>query len=65
MSVRVSASDVIVTHGTNMALFMALMSITNPGDNILVPSNGDTFFCNTSQVSRNIIFIIFRNVIIK
>jgi len=42
---------VILTHGANMGLFTALMSITNPGDNILVPDIGYPFFNKTGPVS--------------
>jgi len=41
---------VILTHGANMGLFTALMSITNPGDNILVPDIGYPFFNKTGPV---------------
>lgn len=49
----VSAADVIMTHGANMGLYIALMSITNPGDNILVPQPGYPFFKNTAPVTYN------------
>ena len=48
---KITASDVILTHGANMGLFTALMSITNPGDNILVPDIGYPFFNKTGPVS--------------
>lgn len=41
---KVSADNVILTHGANMGLFNLLLSILNPGDNILVPEPGYPFF---------------------
>lgn len=49
---KIGAPDVIITHGANMGLFIALMSITNPGDNILVPEPGYPFFHKTAPVEH-------------
>ena len=49
---KITANDVILTHGANMGLFTALMSITNPGDNILVPEIGYPFFNKTGPVTN-------------
>lgn len=40
----ITPNDVILSHGANMGLFISLMSITNPGDNVLVPEPGYPFF---------------------
>lgn len=45
-----SASDVILTHGVNMGLFNILLSVLNPGDNILVPVPGYPFYHLTAPV---------------
>lgn len=34
---EVTANNVVIQHGANQSLFCALLSFTNPGDNILVP----------------------------
>lgn len=43
-NMTITGNDVILTHGANMGLFISLMSITNSGDNILVPEPGYPFF---------------------
>ncbi|KAL4434856.1 hypothetical protein ABPG74_021195 [Tetrahymena malaccensis] len=43
-NMAITGNDVILTHGANMGLFISLMSITNSGDNILVPEPGYPFF---------------------
>lgn len=38
------SDDVILTHGANMGLYLLLLSILNPGDNVLVPEPGYPFY---------------------
>lgn len=47
---RLTAEDVIMTHGANMGLFNILLSVLNSGDNILVPEPGYPFFHLTAKV---------------
>lgn len=59
----INAGDVILSHGANMGLFIALMSITNPGDNILVPEPGYPFFDKNGPVIKHFIkiYLIWRD----
>ncbi|KAL4482470.1 hypothetical protein ABPG72_001446 [Tetrahymena utriculariae] len=43
-NMQLSASNVILTHGANMGLLNILYSITNRGENILVPEPGYPFY---------------------
>lgn len=46
-------SDIFITHGCSMALWLAINSIAEKGDNILVPKPGFQFW-NTVAISQNI-----------
>ena len=39
-----TANDVVIQHGANQGLFCAILSFTNPGDDILVPEFGYPIF---------------------
>ena len=41
---EVTANHVVIQHGANQSLFCALLSFTNPGDDILVPEFGYPIF---------------------
>jgi len=62
---KLTSSDVILTHGANMGLFNLLLSILNPGDNILVPEPGYPFFHLTAPVwflsFSDILFILLND----
>lgn len=42
--VPITASDVHINHGVNMGLLSVIMSLTNEGDEVLVPEIGYPFY---------------------
>ncbi len=49
---KITGEDVVITHGANMGLFYLLLSICNPGDNILVPEPGYPFYHNLAPAMQ-------------
>jgi aspartate/methionine/tyrosine aminotransferase len=52
-NLKITSADVTITHGANMGLFILLTSITNPGDNILVPEPSYPFYHKNGPVTAN------------
>ena len=47
---QINPNDIFLTHGANMALYNLLLTITNPGENILVPEPSYPFFHKNGPV---------------